>query len=212
MKLDFKKDFKEYYLPSAKPARVFVPPFRFFMIDGRGNPNGTAFAEAVGALYSLSYTIKMMPKGGFTPKGYCEYTVFPLEGVWDLDVSGGAPEDFSKIDKDKLIYTVMIRQPDFVDETLAHRAMEAALGKKPDPGVREAIGRVRFGTVEEGDCVQVMHLGSYDDELRSFELMRRFCEAEGLERTGHSHREIYLSDPKRTAPEKLKTVLRWVVR
>jgi hypothetical protein len=217
MKLDYKKDFKEYYLPPEKPVRVKLPGFRFFMIEGAGDPNseaivdGASFSDVVGALYSLSYTIKMMPKGGFTPEGYHEYTVFPLEGVWDFDISEGAPEDISKFDKSKLVYTMMIRQPDFVDEALARRALEAALAKKPGATARVALERARFASFEEGDCVQMMHTGPYDDEPRSFALLEAYCQAQGLVRRGHTHREIYLSDPNRVAPEKMKTVLRWMV-
>ncbi len=122
------------------------------------------------------------------------------------------PETISKFDKSKLVYTMMIRQPDFVDEALARRAMDAALAKKPgERQARVALERARFASFEEGDCAQMMHIGPYDDEPRSFALLEAFCRAQGLVRRGHTHREIYLSDPSRVAPEKMKTVLRWMV-
>ncbi|HRS21697.1 MAG TPA: GyrI-like domain-containing protein, partial [Clostridia bacterium] len=110
MKYEWKKQDKGLYLPKNQPEIVMVPPMRFFMLDGRGNPNNEDFADAIGVLYSLAYAVKMMPKKGAAPEGYYEYSVFPLEGVWDL-----APEarELEVLDKDSLIYTIMIRQPDF---------------------------------------------------------------------------------------------------
>ncbi|MEA4846374.1 MAG: GyrI-like domain-containing protein [Clostridiaceae bacterium] len=202
MKYEWKKQDKGLYLPKNRPEIVIVPSMRFFMLDGRGNPNNEDFAEAVGVLYSLAYAIKMMPRKGYTPEGYYDYSVFPLEGVWDL-----APEarELEVLDKDSLIYTIMIRQPDFVTDETAQRAIEAVAKKSKHP----LLTKVRFGCIEEGLCVQMLHIGSFDSEPASFAVMEEFCEANGLRRLSKIHREIYLSDARKTAPERLQTVLRF---
>ncbi|AOT71551.1 GyrI-like domain-containing protein [Geosporobacter ferrireducens] len=203
-KVDYKKTYKEFYLPPQKPVMTNIPEMKFFMIDGKGDPNGEAFGEVVQALYSLAYGVKMMPKSGVTPGGYYEYTVFPLEGVWNMD--SGA-KDFSLLDKDKFIYTVMIRQPEFVTDQLAIEMIEKTKKKKPNP----VLDNVCFGSIEEALCVQMMHVGSYDEEPVSFAKMEEFCIENGYKRIGHAHREIYLSDPRKTEVSKLKTVLRFRV-
>jgi hypothetical protein len=205
MKYEWRKNDKKYYLPKNKPEIMQVPPMKFFMLDGRGNPNEEAFTEAVGVLYSLAYAVKMMPKSGEAIDGYFDYTVFPLEGIWDLDVSEGAGE---ALDKDKLIYTIMIRQPEFVDAELAEKVLEKVKKKK----YHLLLEKVRFGEIEDGRCVQMMHMGSYDNEPESFRLMEMFCEENGLDRTEMRHREIYISDVRKTEPSKLKTVLRIKVK
>jgi hypothetical protein len=204
MKYEWKKEAKELYLPANKPQVINVPAMKFFMLDGRGNPNNEEFAEAIGVLYSLSYAVKMMPKKGTTPEGYFEYTVFPLEGVWDLAEEA---RGLDKLDKDSLIYTIMIRQPDFVTEELAHMVLENIKNKKPHP----MLEKVRFESIEEGACVQMMHLGSYDNEPESFARMEEYCRENNLIRKSKIHREIYISDVRKTSPEKLKTVLRFKV-
>jgi hypothetical protein len=201
MKIEWKKQGKELYLPKNKPELVKVPPMKFFMLDGKGNPNSEEFSDAVGLLYSLSYTIKMFPKKGVIPQGYYEYTVFPLEGVWGIADQG---KNLGYLDKNLFMYTIMIRQPDFVTEDIAQAAI-ASVAKKKDCLL---LGKVRFETAEEGMCVQMMHLGSYDSEAVSFKKIKEFCDMNGLERTSRTHREIYISDPRKTAPEKCKTVLR----
>jgi hypothetical protein len=204
MKYEWKKEEKQLYLPKNKPELIEVPSMKFFMIDGKGNPNDEAFAEVIGVLYSLSYGVKMMPKSGITPEGYFDYTVFPLEGVWDLEEEARTAE---KLDKDKLIYTLMIRQPGFVTEELAKIVIENTKKKKP----HELLQKVRYESIEEGLCVQMMHIGSYDDEPASFAMMEEFCRSNSLIRKSMVHREIYISDFRKTEPEKLKTVLRFSV-
>jgi hypothetical protein len=204
MKYEWKKEEKQLYLPKNKPEVIEVPSMKFFMLAGKGNPNEIAFAEVIGVLYSLSYAVKMMPKSGITPEGYFDYTVFPLEGVWDLEEEARAAE---KLDKDKLIYTLMIRQPCFVTEELAQAVIESTKKKKP----HDLLRNVRFESIENGLCVQMMHIGSYDDEPASFRLMEEFCNSNGLKRIEKIHREIYISDFRKTQPEKLKTVLRFSV-
>ena len=203
-KIDYKKDFKDLYLPK-KIEIIQVPAMQFFTVNGEGNPNGEEFSEVVAALYSLSYAIKMSPKKGTAPKNYFNYTVFPLEGVWDLAVDA---RNFKKLDKNKLIYDLMIRQPDFVNTSYANQIIEQTKKNKPSP----ALDRAKFETIKEGLCVQMMHLGSYDDEPVSFNMMDEFCRQNKYERIEHKHREIYLSDPRTTSPEKLKTVLRYKVK
>lgn len=204
MKHEWKKQDKKLYLPKDKPEMLMVPPMKFFMLDGKGNPNNEEFAEAVGVLYSLSYTVKMLPKKGITPEGYFEYTVFPLEGVWDL-----APEarGLDILDKDSLIYTIMIRQPDFVTEEISQAALESTMRKTKHP----MLERVSFESIEEGMCVQMLHIGSYDSEPASFRQMEEFCGNNSLKRSSRVHREIYISDARKTPAEKLQTVLRFKV-
>lgn len=206
MKYEWKKEEKNLYLPKQKPELVNVSKLKFFMISGKGNPNNNEeFSEKIGVLYSLSYAVRMMPKSGYTPEGYLEYTVYPLEGVWDLTEEGLKSET---LNKDELVYTIMIRQPDFVNEDVFQRAFETANKKKPNSYLKDVV----FDTLEEGLCVQMMHVGSYDDEAQSFEIMKSFINDNNLERAELTHREIYLSDFRKVAPEKLKTVLRYKVK
>ncbi len=206
MKRDWKKDEKEVYLPGREPCVITLPSFRYFMLDGKGNPNSPEFGLAVQALYSLSYGVKMSPKAGLAPEGYEEYSVYPLEGVWD--VTDEVKKNFIKLNKNDFAYTIMIRQPDFVSPTFAAAIIARTAEKKPELPIR----RARFSDMEEGLCVQMLHIGSYDDEPASFARMEEFCRARGLERVSKTHREIYISDPERTAPDKLKTVLRFRAR
>ena len=203
-KFEWRKQLKELYLPKEKPSLIDVPEMKFFTIEGRGNPNTKPFQERVEALYAMSYAIRMMPKKGITPEGYFEYTVFPLEGHWDLDEEG---RKLDYLDKDRLVYKLMIRQPDFVTDELFQYAAKTAKEKKKS----EYIDNVKFESITEGLCVQAMHLGSYDEERKTFEKMERFCAENNLARAEKTHHEIYISDPRKTVPEKLKTVLRFKV-
>ncbi|WP_285766673.1 GyrI-like domain-containing protein [Peribacillus sp. SI8-4] len=205
MKYEWRKKEKELYIPKRKPELVTIPEQKFFMIKGKGNPNEQEFAEKIGVLYSLAYAVRMMPKQGYTPDGYFEYTVFPLEGVWDLTEAG---RQLTTLVKEELLYTIMIRQPDFVTKEVVERAFDHVEKKKPHPFLKE----VKFGTVEDGLSVQMLHVGPYDDEPQSFQLMKEFTEHNNLERTSLQHREIYLSDFRKVEPAKLKTVLRYRVK
>ena len=206
MKHEWRKKEKAFYLPKSKPEYIYVPKRKFFTIEGKGNPNDDFFAEYIGVLYSLSYAVKMSPKKGMSPEGYFDYTVYPLEGVWDLSDEGRKNYD-GAIDKDQLVFKLMIRQPDFVDDAFAKEIIAYTQGKKP----HDLLDQVQFETIEEGDCVQMLHLGSYDSEPASFEQMETFAVQENLKRRSKKHREIYLNDARRTTPEKLKTVLRFQV-
>lgn len=206
MKHEWRKKEKRFYLPKAKPECVDIPEFSFFTINGSGNPNSKGFAECIGLLYSLSYAVKMSPKKGIQPNGYFNYTVYPLEGIWDLKEE--AKENFTgEINKNDLVYKLMIRQPDFVDETFAQNIIKLTKEKKP----HKLLDKVKFEPISDGKCVQMMHIGSYDNEPVSFKLMEDFTLDQGLKRKSKVHREIYLSDFRKTAPEKLKTTLRFHV-
>ena len=195
---------RELYSPKEIPQLLTVSKQKFFCIKGKGNPNSEDFAERIGVLYSLAYAVKMMPKSNYTPDGYYDYTVYPLEGLWDL-TDEGKKKDF--LDKNELIYTLMIRQPDFVNEEVVKRAFENVKKKKPHILLQE----VYFDEIEDGLSVQIMHIGSYDNEPESFAKMKDFIKQNGYKIKSHAHREIYLSDFRKTKEEKLKTILRYII-
>ena len=202
-KYEGRKTEKAFYLPKEKgPVRIDVPEMKFFVVEGAGLPAGEEFQAVVGLLYTLSYAVRMMPKSGWTPPDYREYTVFPLEGVWRMDTDawrGGS------LDKTKLKYRLMIRQPLFVMPDVAARAMESARKKVP-AGLLE---RASFEPFTDGVSVQMLHVGPYDTEPETFAAMDAFLNANGLVRTERTHREIYLSDPRKVTPDKNRTLLRY---
>jgi hypothetical protein len=198
--LDYTKAYKDLYLPGKDPCIVDVENMPFIMINGKGDPNGKDFEKVVEDLYGFSYTIKMSYKSKDVPAGYYPYKVFPLEGVWDLqDITKSAA------DKSNYKYSMMIRQPDFVTPELFEKIKEQLKQKKPNPFLEKAV----FGKTTEGLCCQMMHIGSYDDEPASFEKMAEYCAQNGYVRIAKTHREIYLSDPRRTDAARLRTVLRF---
>lgn len=205
MKHEWRKQEKNLYIPKQKPELTTIPEQKFLMIKGKGNPNSKEFSEKIEVLYSLSYAIRMMPKQGYTPEGYFEYTVYPLEGLWDLTEEG---RRLDTLDKDELLYTIMIRQPDFVTKEVVDRAFESTRKNKPHP----LLDEVSFNTIEDGLSVQILHIGSYDDEPQSFNKMKEFIVENHLEIKTLRHREIYLSDARKVEVGKLKTVLRYMVR
>lgn len=203
MKHEWRKNEKSIYLPKNKPEIVEIPKFRYFTIEGEGNPNGDSFPEYIGVLYSLAYGVKMSYKKGIEPDGYFDYTVYPLEGIWDI--KDEAKEEFNgTVNKDDLVFKLMIRQPDFVDVIFADKILDLTKQKKP----HELLNDVKFETITEGTCVQMLHLGSYDNEPESFRIMEEFVNKKGLKRISKVHKEIYLTDARKVVPEKLKTVLR----
>jgi hypothetical protein len=204
MKHDWKKLEKQFYLPTTRPELLKVPPFGFFSIKGNGDPNDKPFQDTIGVLYSLSYAIKMSPKNNFAPKEYFEYTVYPLEGIWDISEDAKISHQ-EKLDKSKLIFNLMIRQPDFVTRDFANEAIERTKKKKNHP----LLEKVKFETIEDGYCVQMMHIGSFDNEPASFGIMEDFCIQNKVTRESKRHREIYLSDFRKVSQDKLKTVLRF---
>lgn len=204
MKFEWRKQEKNLYLPKAQPELITIPKHKYFMISGKGNPNDEKFSERIGVLYSLAYAVRMMPKKGYTPDGYYEYTVYPLEGIWDLTEEGKKSDT---LNKNELLYTIMIRQPDFVTPEVVNRAFENIRKKKNHP----LLDNVTFETMEDGLSVQMMHIGSYDNEPQSFEQMKKYIKDNNLKITTLRHREIYLSDARKTEKSKLKTVLRYMV-
>lgn len=202
-KLDFKKEYKNLYLPGRKPGTIDVPAIRFIAVDGTGDPNGESYQQAVSLLYALTFTIKMSKMGGKQPAGYVEYTVPPLEGFWS-----DHPENTSR---EQWHWTSVIRQPDFVNEEVLAWAKKEAARKKPQLD----YSRAKLWDFCEGLCVQMMHTGPFAEEPASIALLHGFITQEGLVpdySDVRRHHEIYLSNPRRTAPEKLKTVLRLPVR
>ena len=203
-KYEWRKTEKDFYLAKTVPAAIDVPPMNYFVVDGAGSPADEEFQAVVGLLYTLSYTIRMMPKSGWTPPGYQEYTVFPLEGLWRMDSDSWTPG--SELDKSKLEYRLMIRQPWFVTPDVVERARTSALKKVS----AELLARAAFETFADGLSVQMLHVGPYDTEPETFAAMSEFMAARGLKRTEQVHREIYLSDPRRVVPEKNRTTLRFI--
>lgn len=209
-KFDYKKEYKDLYQPKTKPSIIEVPEMIFIAIDGKGDPNTSVeYKEALEILYGLSFTIKMSKMSGTQPEGYFEYVVPPLEGLWYID---DAKFDGTNItDKSRFCWTSMIRQPEFVTEEVFEKARNAFAKKKRELD----LSRAKLIKMTEGLCVQIMHKGAYDDEPDSITQMRDFAEKSGyIEDISDTrfHHEIYLSDPRRCAPENLKTVIRHPVR
>lgn len=200
-KLDYKKEYKDLYMPKGSMV-INVPKMGFIMVDGRGAPEGDEYHNALSALYALTFTIKMSKMSGTQPEGYFEYVVPPLEGLWY-----GEKEKFDLGKRDEWLWISMIRQPEFVTEEVFNRAVYECGKKKPDVDLSKA----RFEYFTEGLCVQTMHHGPYSGEPETIKTLHDFMEANGLKNmTGNErkHHEIYLSDPRKSAPEKLRTVLR----
>jgi len=197
-KRDFKKLHRDLYQPSVKsPALVDVPPMNFAMIDGEGDPNGSEwFAQATEALYGVSYALKFTVKNA-DPE--LDYTLPPLEGLWWSD----DPEGFDLADKSGWLWTLMIMQPEPVDEEMFIDAAVTVQQKQDLPGLTE----MRFHTLEEGRCVTIMHIGPYADEGPTVARLHQFIADHDLQPAG-KHHEIYLGDPRKSGPEKLKTVIR----
>lgn len=206
MKHEWRKKEKGIYIPKNSPEIIKIPEYNFLTIKGEGNPNNEFFSEYIGVLYAVSYAIKMGLKQGTAPKGYFDYTVYPLEGVWDINEAAKKTYKGS-INKDDLVFKLMIRQPDFVDDQLAKHMIDQTKEKKP----HVLLEKVRFEKITEGKCIQMMHLGSYDNEPESFKVMEEFADQEHLCRPSKVHREIYLSDFRKVPAKKLKTVLRFKV-
>lgn len=208
MAFDYKKEYREFYLPGAKPELVTVPKMNFLAVRGSGDPNeeGGAYKESIGLLYGIAFTIKMSKKGSRQIEGYFDYVVPPLEGFWWQD--GIAGIDYAH--KERLCWISVIRLPDFVsEEDFAWAVKEAERKKKTD------FSKVEYLTYEEGLCVQCMHIGAYDEEPATVEAMHRFMEEQGCVldiNEQRLHHEIYLSDARKVPPKRRRTVLRHPVR
>lgn len=208
MAFDFKKEYKEFYMPKQRPEIVTVPKANYIAVRGMGDPNeeGGAYQTAIGVLYAVAYTLKMSYKSDYKIEGFFEYVVPPLEGFWWQDGVEGV--DYTS--KSSFRWISVIRLPDFVTEADFRWAVETA-GKKKKLDCSGA----EFFTLEEGLCVQMMHMGPFDDEPATVALMDEYLRANGYENDFSDkrlHHEIYLSDARRTAPEKQKTVIRHPVR
>ncbi len=209
-KLDYKKEYKDLYQPPAKPSIIEVPEMVFITVSGKGNPNTSAeYKQAMEILYGLSFGIKMSKMNGSQPEGYFEYVVPPLEGLWSVE--GEQFDGLNITDKDKFRWISMIRQPEFVTEEVFERAKSALSKKKPDLNLSGA----GLTKITEGLCVQIMHKGTYDSEPQSILKMREFAEHNGYAEEfteKRLHHEIYLSDPRKCAPERLRTVIRHPIK
>ena len=208
MPFDFKKEYKEFYLPPNKPGIIEVPPINYLAVRGKGDPNAIdgEYQEAIGMLYGVAFTIKMSYKGEHQMPGYFSYVVPPLEGFWwQKNVKG---IDYAH--KENFEWISVIRLPDFVSEEEFKWAKEEAIRKK-----KADFSKVEFFSYEEGLCVQCMHIGPYDDEPATVKQMDEYIAEQGYRNDINEqryHHEIYLSDVRKTAPEKLKTVIRHPIR
>jgi len=208
MAFDFKKEYKEFYMPKNKPELINVPAANYIAVRGKGNPNeeGGAYQQAVGILYAVAYTLKMSYKTDYRIEGFYDYVVPPLEGFWWQEGVDGI--DYS--DKSTFRWISVIRLPDFITKENFDWAVETATKKKKlDCSIAE------FLTIEEGLCVQIMHTGSFDHEPATVEIMNRYLAENGYENDFSEkrlHHEIYMSDARKVAPEKWKTVIRHPIR
>ena len=212
MAFDYKKEFKEFYLPPTKLQIIHIPKMQFVAVRGKGNPNEEEgeYKTALAVQYAISYAIKMSKKGDHKITGYFDFVVPPLEGFWWQEKDGLVVPGFDYTDKSSFNWISVIRLPDFVTQKDFDWAKESVTKKK---GLD--CSRAELLQFEEGDCVQIMHIGSYDDEPATIKLMDDFAFNNGWQldfSAARLHHEIYLSDPRKTAPEKLKTVIRHPVR
>ena len=208
MTFDFKKEYKELYLPKNTPSIVTVPKMNYIAVRGSGNPNAEdgEYKKAIGLLYGIAFTIKMSKKADYRIEGYFDYVVPPLEGFWWQD--GVDRIDYSC--KESFNWISVIRLPDFVTKADFDWAVAEAAAKK-----KEDFSEVEFYTYEEGICVQCMHIGSYDDEPATVEVMHRFAGEQGYVpdiTESRLHHEIYLSDVRKVSKDKLKTVIRHPIK
>ena len=202
MKYEWKKNEKDLYGVKQKPQLIEVPTAYYIMIKGEGNPNESDFSNRVSALYSLAYGIKMYFKNMDDKKNeYSDFVVFPLEGIWEKS-------DDEEFDKGKLKYTIMIKQPNFITKEFFDLAFEKVKKKKPN----ELYDEISFDCIESKKAIQILHIGSFDTEIESFEKMDNFASEMKLERSENLHTEIYLNNKNRTAEDKLKTILRYNVK
>lgn len=208
MAFDFKKEYKEFYMAKEEPQIVDVPKANYIAVRGKGNPNeeGGAYQNAIGVLYAVAYTLKMSYKGDHKIDGFFDYVVPPLEGFWWQDNVDGI--DYT--DKSTFNWISVIRLPDFITKKDFDWATETTtIKKKLDCSTAE------FMTIDEGLCVQIMHIGSFDDEPATVDKMNNFIEENGYEndmKSGRLHHEIYLSDARKVDPAKWKTVIRHPIR
>lgn len=211
MKHEWKKHEKVLYGAKDSPGLVDIPAQNFIMIKGSGNPNDTDFSNRVSALYSLAYAIKMDYKAtalkNIISNEIHDFTVYPLEGIWMKKDDNMQLDTTNELIKDNLEYTIMIRQPDFITTEMVRAALERVKVKKPNPLYEEIF----FDMIHDRKCVEILHIGSYDNEPVSFALMDKFVKENGLHRISDWHREIYLNNANKAKTDKLKTILRYRV-
>ncbi len=212
MAFDYKKEYKEFYMPKNKPGIVEVPAMNYIAVRGSGNPNveGGAYKESIGLLYGIAFTIKMSKKGSHQMEGYFDYVVPPLEGFWWQETADGVTAGVDYTRKEDFRFISLIRLPEFVTKNAFDWAVKEAEDKK-----KSDFSKVEFLTYNEGLCVQCMHIGAYDDEPETVRIMHDYMAAQGYVldiSEERFHHEIYLSDARRTAPEKLKTVIRHPIK
>lgn len=208
MAFDFKKEYREFYLPAKKPCILTIPPMQFLAVRGKGDPNDPngEYQSTLNQLYGIAYTIKMSKMGDHRMDGYFDFVVPPLEGFWQQDGIDGV--DYTR--KEDFRFVSVIRVPDFVTRAEFEWAVQSATEKK-----QSDFSKVEFLTIDEGICVQCMHIGPYDDEPATVAQMHKYIQEQGYIPDFsdiRQHHEIYLSDPRKTAPEKLKTVIRHPIR
>lgn len=208
MAFDFKKEYKEYYMPSKEPGIIEIPKMNFLAVRGKGNPNEEdgEYSNALELLYAVAYTLRMSYKGDYKISGYYEYVVPPLEGLWWQEGIKGY--DMTK--KEDFSWISLIRLPDFIKEEDFKWAIEVATKKK-----KKDFSKVEFFTFKEGKCVQAMHIGPYDREPETVSKMEDYAKEKGYEidiSDNRYHHEIYINDPRKTNPEKLKTVIRHPIK
>ena len=208
MAFDFKKEYKEFYMPKAAPEIVTVPPMNYIAVQGVGDPNDSAgaYQAAIGLLYGVAYTIKMSKKGDHRIDGYFDFVVPPLEGFWQQPGTDG----FDCTRKQDFRWISVLRLPDFVTPADVDWAIAEASAKK-----KQDFSAVAFRSIDEGVCVQMLHVGAFDDEPASVARMDAFAAANGYGpdfSDARLHHEIYLSDARRVPPEKWKTVIRHPIR
>ena len=208
MAFDFKKEYKEFYMPKNKPSIINVPKMTYIAVRGKGNPNDKdgEYQVAVGLLYGIAYTLKMSYKGDYKIDGFFEYVVPPLEGFWWQD----GIEGVNYANKDTFNWISVIRLPDFVTEKDFEWAVATAAKKKKDD-----FSKIEFFSYDEGLCVQCMHIGSYDDEPATVSQMEKFAIESGYSidiTSERLHHEIYLSDPRKADISKMKTVIRHPIK
>lgn len=202
MKYEWKKKEKELYGVKQEPVFITVPKQSFIMIQGKGNPNDKTFSEKVSALYSLAYGIKMGYKKSTKDAEIDDFAVYPLEGVWQ----GGS--DDGELVKENLEYTIMIKQPEFITKEMVATALDSVKKKKPSSYLDE----IYFDTLDSETCLQVLHVGTYDEEPTTFNKMDKFAEENGVKRCAVVHREIYLNNANRVSSDKLKTIIRYKIK
>lgn len=208
MAFDYKKEYKEFYMPKNQPSIVKLPPMNYLAVCGKGDPNleNGEYKKSIGLLYTIAFTIKMSKKGSHQIDGYFDYVVPPLEGFWWQDNT----KEIDYTHKENFHFISLIRLPDFVKKKDFDWAIEEATKKK-----KTDFSKVEFLIYEEGWCVQCLHIGSYDNEPETVKIMHDFIAVNGYEldiTDKRFHHEIYLSDARRVAPEKLKTVIRHPIK